>query len=104
MRKKINQPEGASIMDMDWFAGLFNMFSNGAKSYDINLLQILFHALLSGIIGINTFYYNMHELIKNNLYYTNGKKSNTNGGNLFGGSTKSSNVFPGSVNAILLKT
>ena len=98
--KKINQPEGASIMDMDWFAGLFNMFSNGAKSYDINLLQILFHALLSGIIGINTFYYNMYELIKNNLYYTNGKKSNTNGGNLFGGSTKSSNVFPGSVNGL----
>lgn len=100
MKKKINQPKGASIMDMDWFAGLFNMFSNDAKSYDINLLQILFHALLSGIIGINTFYYNMHELIKNNLYYTNGKKSNTNGGNLFGGSNQSSKVFAETVNAV----
>lgn len=92
MKKKINQPEGAGVMDMDWFAGLFNMFSIGAKSYDINLLQIFFHALLSGIIGINTVYYNIHELIKNNLYYTNGKKSNTNGGKLFGGSNQATNV------------
>lgn len=69
IKNKINQPENATVNDMDRFAKFFNAYSNDKKPYEINILQIMAHALLSGILGINSFYYFVHENILKNLYF-----------------------------------
>lgn len=78
IKNKINQPTNSTINDMDLFAKFFNYTSSGKKPYEINIIQIISHALLSGIIGINTFYYFVHENILKNLYIMNSELSKPN--------------------------
>lgn len=65
MREKINQPENARKSNMDPFASFFNYTSNDIKSYEVNLLQIVSYMLVSGIIGINTAFAKVHDVLEN---------------------------------------
>lgn len=65
MREKINQPENAGKINMDWFANIFNSFNNNKKSYEINILQIATYILASGVIGINIGFAKIHDVMEN---------------------------------------
>ena len=65
MREKINQPENAGKINMDWFANIFNSFNNNKKSYEINILQIATYILASGVIGINIVFAKIHDVMEN---------------------------------------
>ena len=64
MKKKINQPENSTKANADLFGVFFNYTSHNVKPYEVNLLQIISYTLLTGIIGINTFYAFIHDLMK----------------------------------------
>ena len=69
MKKKINQPDNMDTSSMNPLADFFNYTNDGKKSIDINLIQIISYVLVCGIIGVNSFMGQLHNIFKK-LYIT----------------------------------
>lgn len=69
MRQKIGQPDNMDTTNMNPIADFFNFTSEGKTSVDINLIQLISYVLVSGIIGVNSFMGQLHNIFKR-LYIT----------------------------------
>ena len=69
MKKKINQPDNMDTSSMNPLADFFNFTNEGKTSLDINLIQLISYVMVCGIIGVNSFMGQMHDIFKK-LYIT----------------------------------
>ena len=64
MKKKINQPDNINAVNMNPIAEFFNFTSEGKTSIDINLIQLISYVMVCGIIGVNSFMGQLHNIFK----------------------------------------
>lgn len=74
----INQPDDATIGKMSKIGSFFNFASQDKTSSDINFIQLVAYALISGVIGVQGFFGQLHNIAKS-LYL---KEDQTDGNKL----------------------
>lgn len=74
-KDSLNQPTDATRNNMSKIGEFFNYTSKDKKSMDINLIQLVSFALVSGVLGVQGFFGQLHDLFKS-LYLTEDKVKN----------------------------
>ena len=74
-KESLNQPSDATRNNMSKIGEFFNYTSKDKKSMDINLIQLVSFVLVSGVLGVQGFFGQLHDLFKS-LYLTEDKVKN----------------------------